>query len=317
MSGLEEGGLTRRRALAVGGSTLAGIMTAGAVGLPAVSEVSEAVASTGSRLPVKRIEEIVQLEGTVDNGVLDISVSREDIGNVHGPEGVVFTPDFEIHGDLFFQPLANGMALLNGDLALLPGELERFIDALIAHDITFQAFHQHFPDLMPMVWFMHFRKVGRPLEVARAIHAAIKTTATPLPQPPASTTTPLDVKRLESILHGSATVENGVVSVTVPRTDRVTLAGHHCRPQTGISTNIEFKPLGGSRANAVPDFSMTSQEVMPVMRTMRGMGWFVGCLYNQETAEKPQLFFSHQLKTGNAYQLAHEIRKGLNHTACA
>ena len=38
------------------------------------------------------------------------------------------------------------------------------------------------------------------------------------------------------------------------------------------------------------------------------------CLDNQETAEHPQLYFSHQLKSGDAYQLAHEIRLGLNHT---
>jgi hypothetical protein len=45
---------------------------------------------------------------------------------------------------------------------------------------------------------------------------------------------------------------------------------------------------------------------------MRGQGWDIGCLYNQETGERPQLFFSHQFKTGDPYQLAAEIRKGLN-----
>jgi hypothetical protein len=60
---------------------------------------------------------------------------------------------------------------------------------------------------------------------------------------------------------------------------------------------------------------MTSNETQAVMNTMRPRGWFVGCLYNQETDEYPQLFFSHQLKTGDAYQLAHEVRLGLNHTA--
>jgi hypothetical protein len=88
-------------------------------------------------------------------------------------------------------------------------------------------------------------------------------------------------------------------------------------PETGVSTSIEFKPLGGSRADVVPDFSMTADEVMPVMRVMRGMGWFVGCLYNQETDEHPQLYFSHQLKQGNAYELAHEVRKGLDRTKSA
>jgi Domain of Unknown Function (DUF1259) len=307
-------GLTRRRALAAGGSAAAGMM---ALRLP---DAARAASSTGGRrLPVKAIERIVQIPGTVSSGVLDITVSRDDIGHVHGPEGVIFLPDFEIHGDLYFQPLPGGRALLNGDLALKPDELERFIDALLAHGLVFQAFHQHLPDLSPMVWFMHFRGVGDPLALARAVHAAIATTATPLPQhPPANPSTPLDVKRLERILHGSATVgADGVVSATVPRTDHVTLGGVHCSPETGISTTIEFKPTGGSNADVVPDFSMKSSEVQPVMHVMRSMGWFVGCLYNQETDEQPQLYFSHQLKSGNAYQLAHEVRRGLDRTASA
>jgi hypothetical protein len=50
---------------------------------------------------------------------------------------------------------------------------------------------------------------------------------------------------------------------------------------------------------------------------MRRQGWFQGCLYNQETNEHPQLYFDHMLKVGNAYQLAHEIRRGLDLTDTA
>jgi Domain of Unknown Function (DUF1259) len=225
----------------------------------------------------------------------------------------VFTPDFEIHGDLYFQPLGH-LALLNGDLALKPEETNRFIDALLSHGLVFQAFHQHLIDLEPMVWFQHFRAVGHPLELARAIRAALEVTATPLPQPPASTSTPLDPERLAHILHGSATVSNGVVSVSVPRTDRILLGDVVLNPEAGVSTSIEFKPLGGDRAAAVPDFSLRAVEVERVMRVMRHKGWLVGCLYNQETDEHPQLYFSHMLKTGNAYRLAHQIRAGLDLT---
>jgi hypothetical protein len=53
---------------------------------------------------------------------------------------------------------------------------------------------------------------------------------------------------------------------------------------------------------------------MPVVRLMRQLGWFQGCLYNQETNEQPQLYFDHMLKAGDAYVLAHEIRRGLDLT---
>ena len=57
---------------------------------------------------------------------------------------------------------------------------------------------------------------------------------------------------------------------------------------------------------------MIASEVMPVTKVMRGKKWEIGCVYNQETDEQPQLYFSHQFKTGDAKQLAHEIRNGLD-----
>jgi hypothetical protein len=157
------------------------------------------------------------------------------------------------------------------------------------------------------------------LRLARAVKNVLDVTSMPFPQiPPAHPTTPLHAHRLATILHGDAEVgDEGVVSVTVDRTDRIVLAGVRVLPEANISTTIMFKPLShrGSRAWAAPDFSMTADEVMPVVTRMRRNGWFQGCLYNQETDEHPQLYFDHMLKAGDAYELAHEIRRGLDLTA--
>jgi hypothetical protein len=59
---------------------------------------------------------------------------------------------------------------------------------------------------------------------------------------------------------------------------------------------------------------MTATEVDPVCRTMRAAGFEIGCLYNQETGEHPQLYFAHMLATGAPQDLAVKIRKGLNLT---
>lgn len=56
-----------------------------------------------------------------------------------------------------------------------------------------------------------------------------------------------------------------------------------------------------------------ADEINPVVTTMQGMGWDIGCLCNQETDEFPQLYFSHEFKHGNPYQLAAEVRQGLDH----
>jgi hypothetical protein len=266
-------------------------------------------------LPVRKMGEIIGARGEPMNGVLPFALSRKDMGKVKGPSNVRFSPDFELNGDLFFQPLPDGEAFLNADMAFPSEEVNPFIAALIKNNLVVQAFHQHFP-MQPQVWFIHFRGKGKPLDLAKDVRTALNTTKIPLPQStPNNPQTPLDAERLAKILHGHASVgEGGVVTVRVLRTDPVDIEGIKANPQANISTNIDFLPLGGTQAAVVPDFSMRTKEVNPVInRMLSEFKWFQGRLYNQETGEHPQLYFDHMVKTGDAYQLAQEIRKGLDH----
>ncbi|WP_149263765.1 DUF1259 domain-containing protein [Actinomadura sp. K4S16] len=270
------------------------------------------------RLPVKAIEKILQADGHVSkSGVLEVDIDRKDLHVSGGQPRVKFKDGFQIQHELFFQSLGHGKAILNGDLVLRPREIQPVIDAFIAHGITFQAQHQHLYDLQPMVWFLHFRAVGNPIRLAGAARAVIAKTSTPLPQhSPPHPKTPLPVRKLAKVLGGDATVgENGIVTVTVPRTDRIRLGGVLVDPDLGVSTSVQFQPLRKGKAAVIPDFSMTSSETQPVISVMRRKHWQVGCLYNQETAEIPQLYFSHMFRVGDPVVLAKQIREGLNHTA--
>ena len=312
--------ISRRRALAVGSGLAASSVVSGA--LPSTSAARadrrKGHESQQGKLPVDAIEQILEAEGMVSKGVLSIDIERKDIGDVAGPLGVTFTPAFELDGSLTFQPLGYGRAFFNGDLALKPEETQPFIDAIIANGLIFQAFHQHYIEMSPNVWFIHWRGEGDPEQLARAVKKVLNVTSTPFPQmPPANPTTPLDPDRLASILHGSASVgDEGVVTVEIDRSDTIIIDGIQVSPEANISTNVQFKPLSssGSGAWVGPDFSMESSEVMPVVTLMRQQGWFQGCLYNQETDEHPQLFFDHMLKQGDAYEHAREIRRGLDLT---
>jgi hypothetical protein len=309
--------LTRRRALAVGGATAGGLLVAGSASGSAIAAAAT-VRKRHGRIPSAAIEQIVGAEGSVSGGVLGIGVSRGDIGTVRGPLGVQFPPSFEIGGDLTFQPLGAHRAFFNGDLALKASELNAVVDAILANGLVFQAMHQHYFDLDPMVWFVHFRGEADPLTLARRVRRVLDVTATPLPQTmPADPTTPLDHARLAKTLHGSSEIgEDGVVTITVNRRDRIVVDGVQVSPEANVSTNIEFLPLdaAGTRAAVAPDFSMTAAEVDPVCRRMRAAGFEIGCLYNQETAEHPQLYFSHMLAVGDPQDLAVRIRKALDVT---
>jgi hypothetical protein len=310
--------VSRRRVLALGGGVAAGTLLASAPDGVAAEARRPRVRKQAGKLPASQIQRIVGAQGTVTNGVLSIDIARDDLGPARGPLGVTQTGSFEIDGTLTFQPLGSNRAFFNGDLPLKPREVNPFIDALIANGLTFQALHQHFIELDPQIWFIHWRGVGEPLALAQAVHNVLKATSTPLPQTmPSNPKSPLDDKRLAKILHGSAQIgDHGVVTVNVSRRGRIVIDGVRVSPEANISTGIEFKPLSksGSQAAAAPDFAMTGHEVQPVVRTMRGQDWFVGCLYNQETSEAPQLYFSHMIKTGDAYALAAEIRLGLDRT---
>ncbi len=310
--------VSRRRALAIGGGVAGGLLAASpATGIAA----AHGHQSQQGRLPARQIQEIVQAEGTVTNGVLSIGISRDDIGDVKGPLGVTFTPAFEVDGALTFQPLGSHRAFFNGDLALKAEETNPFIDAILANGLVFQAFHQHYDQMDPQIWFIHWRGTGEPLHLARAVRNVLRATSTPLPQTmPPNPTTPLDAKRLGRILHGTPEIgDEGVVSVTVDRTDRILIDGIRVSPEANISSTIEIKPLdaSGRTAAVAPDFSMTSVGVQPVISVMRRQGFEVGCLYNQETGERPQLYFAHMLKTGDPYALAAQVRRGLDRTEVA
>jgi hypothetical protein len=279
--------------------------------------VVTAAGQTPPTLPVAQMETILGARGDVSHGVLGVDADRPDLRVRGGTEQVPFAAGFGIHHDLYFAPLSGDRAVFNGDIAVLPGEIQPAIDAILRHGLDFQGEHQHLYDLRPMVWFLHFRGTGTPLGLARAVRAVLDRTGTPLPQqPPAHQTTPLPAAELGHILHGDASVgENGVVTVVVPRTDRIVLGGVRIPAELNVSTNVEFEPLAGGRAAALPDFSMTSPEVRPVIATLRHAGWEIGCLYNQETDEQPQLYFSHAFATGDPVTLAHRIRAAVAHTA--
>jgi hypothetical protein len=323
MSGLD-GSISRRRALKLGGSVAGGLMAALSTMLPSsrlVAASTRTASSSIGSLPVKEIEQIMQAPGSVMDGVLDIQIERKDLHvtmRIPNDGEVPFKPEWENHGDFFFQPLGNGQAIMNGDFGgLLPNEIDPFIDKLLEGGLIFQALHQHFYDLFPQVYFIHMRGIGNPLQLAEAAIAAVKVTGTPLPQAsPAHPTTPLPAQTLGNILGAPASVGGaGVVSVEVPRRNTVILQGVPISPELNIATSIDFEPLGnGLLAAVAADFSMVSSEVQNVMRVMRQQGWVIGCLYNQETDEQPQLYFSHAVKVGNAIELAREVRRGLNQT---
>ncbi len=327
MSILQSGSnLTRRHALKLGAGMTGGMIAAATLAERWAFAQGELPAPDHHRRPgtfntapppdvQHEIESIVEAPGTVSNGVLSININRTDITGVT-VHGVPVTPEFLLNGTLVFQRLQGNQVMMNADMALRAKELDPFISAMIQNNIVFQAEHQHLYDLQPLVWFTHFRMKGRPDTVARAVKAALNVTSTPFPQTASKhPTTPLPAQEIGQILGAKPSImANGVIQYQIPRAESMMLGGAHINPYLNVESPVVFQPLhGGKMAAAVPDFGMIAPEINNVVGTMRRLGWDIGCLYNQETDEYPQLYFSHNFKTGNPIQLAHEIRQGFSH----
>ncbi|MBV9706089.1 MAG: DUF1259 domain-containing protein, partial [Chloroflexi bacterium] len=104
--------MTRRDVLI----TSAGVVGVGTVAalstgrFSAFAQHSEVPLVMGGELPVKQIEDIMQTNGTVMNGVLSLELDRNDL-HVTGPGGIPFKPAFELNGEFAFQPLGDGRAI--------------------------------------------------------------------------------------------------------------------------------------------------------------------------------------------------------------
>ncbi|MBW4038718.1 MAG: DUF1259 domain-containing protein [Acidobacteria bacterium] len=307
--------MTRRSALFLAAAAAGAALTPSALATP--PSASDHQFSPPPADVQHDLDAILQAKGKVSDGIYSIGIDRNDITDVT-LNGVSITPAFALGGGLYFQQNSDGTATMNGDFCFKANELNPVIKTLIQHDIFVQAEHQHMYDFTPIVWFLHFRAHGDARRIAKGFKAALATTSTPFPQtgPSKPPTSPLPADQIGKILGAKPSIHSGgVVKFNVPRAEQITLGGVPVSPYLNVAAPIAFMPHGGGQnAACIPDFGMIASEINPVIGLMQNHGWDIGCLYNQETDEHPQLYFSHQFKTGDAIQLAHEVRAGLNLT---
>ncbi len=318
----------RRRMLRAGAGSIGGLaaflpLAANAALEPDPNDVNVTASGTpfpcpikpGGTLPVKEIEQVMQTTGTVTGGVLDITLGRKDLV-VIGPGGFRFFPPFEPHHEFHFQSLETGEAFMNGEVAIVPAELNPTIAALFSTPLVFMANHQHYIGEQPQLFHHHFRGRGEAVELAQSAMKVVRATKTPLPQPkPKTPTTVLPAKQLGEILGGEVTIrEDGVVEVDVTRPEEFVEAGVFLLPHMDIQHAILFEPLntGGTLALCGPDYALRDAEVDPALRKSFLEGFQIHCLYNQHTELEPDLTFSHHLKSGEPLALARSVRKVLD-----
>jgi hypothetical protein len=275
----------------------------------------------GGKLPVQMIEDIMQTSGSMMDGVLIVSLDREDL-NVMGPDGHPFYPSFGLDHTFTFQSLANGQVFMNAEFTFTQSELQATMAAILSSPLELMGQHQHYIGEQPQTFHYHFRGRGDARTIATAAMSVVQATATPLPQPKnPNPKTPLPSEQIGAILGAKPSVmSDGVVQVLLRRPETFIEAGVVLRPYMNIFHQINFEPLDSSGGKALcgADYALRAGEVSPALQQSNlKEGFEVHCLYNQQTAIWPNLFFSHNLKAGDPIDLAHSVRRVLDVIAWA
>ncbi len=238
---------------------------------------------------------------------------RTDLHEVNA--GVTENPGMELNAEASFHQTAPGQTVMIGEATLRASEVNTFADRLQQGGITITALHKHIQDETPRLWWLHYWALGDPVKIARALHSALATTSIPLGQKPGvERPITLNTGALDRVIGSHGENVNGVWQYHIPVSQPVTdTRAHITLPYLmEASTLLMFQPLGGGRAAVNGDFTMTADQVNPVMHALRSHGLTIVELHNHMLYEQPRLFYLHFWKTGDATALAHDLRAALD-----
>jgi hypothetical protein len=127
-------------------------------------------AAAADDLPADAIQQAIGLKGTVNNGVLALSVPRPETIQMMG---VTLPPSMGMATAINFQSAGGGKVAATGDFVMLADEVNRVARQLRQHGIAITALHNHMLHGTPELYFMHFWGEGDATAIATGLKAAI------------------------------------------------------------------------------------------------------------------------------------------------
>jgi Domain of Unknown Function (DUF1259) len=261
------------------------------------------------------VEQAMGKIGTLNSGdVFKFGFPRRDLQII--ARGVAIKPTFALGSWIAFKSMGTE-AMVMGDLVLTTEEIAPVMKKLQQGGIEQSALHNHIPDPMPTILYMHISGQGNPVKMAKAIHEAISLTKTPFT---ASTSSPpaselgIDTKQIDKILGATGKVNGGVYQFNIPRAEKITENGMEIPPSMGTATVINFQPTGSGKAAITGDFVLLGQEVNSVIRTLQQNGIEVTALHSHMLNEDPRTMYLHFWANNDAVKLSQGLRLALDRT---
>jgi hypothetical protein len=267
-------------------------------------------------IDIELLKSELEMEGKVENGQFKITVPQNDLNVM--VDGFKIIPPMGLGSWIAFAP-TSGEPMIMGDIVVTEKDLKPVQQEIIKQGLTITAIHNHFVRNEPDVMYMHIGGMGSEKKLAKSVKAILdKVTeirgVNPSSAKISTVVNTLNTKLLDSILGFSGTMNNGVYKITIGRPD-VKLNEHGAPVSTFLGFNTWASWQGTSENAAVAgDFTMTADEVAPVIKALIENDIEVVALHNHMVHEDPRIFFLHYWGVGQAEKLAKGLRKALDQT---
>lgn len=249
---------------------------------------------------------------TLSGDVYKVGFPRKDLHVV--VDGVDIKPGLALGSYAAFKQYG-GSTMMMGDLVLLASEVEPVMKSLEAGGLQTTALHNHLLGASPMVFYMHYEGIGDAAKLATALKLALQSSATPL-GPPGAPASPQPVwfeTPVEQALGHQGKVSGGVLSISVPRAIDETLGGMTIPAAMGTAQAMNFQDAGNGKIATTGDFSLTANEVAPVIRALRDHNVDVEALHMHMLDDNPRLFYLHWWAVGDPATVAGGLKAALDH----
>jgi hypothetical protein len=271
------------------------MVTAAAIGAAVASALVGGFAGTVNAqqpLDTAAIQQAIGKGGQLSGDVYKVTFPRSDLHVTR--DGVVIKTGLALTGWAAFKAVGSE-AVTHGDLAVKEGEVNPVVAKLRAEQIEVTAIHNHLLGESPRVMYVHFWGRGPAARLAASLKAALALTTTPpaaAPASPGSEDVP-GAAQIQQILGLKGTVTGGVLGLSKPRPEPITMMGVTLPPSMGMATSMNFQAADDGQVASTGDFVLTGDEVNPVISALTAHGIEVTALHNHMIHGSPELYFMH------------------------
>lgn len=267
-----------------------------------------------------QFEEITGLRGTYNASekTFKVSFPRDDIKVT--VDGSVLDPFMGLTSWVTFIQMNDNNFMAMGDFVLFQDEVNPVLTSFLNNQVDVTALHNHFFYDHPKVYFMHIEGMGDLKALATSVEAALEVKRKirqKNPQPSNGfggfdvSTNAIELSELEKVFGIKGQAKAGMAKFVFGRSANV----HNFKVGSEMGVNT-WAAFGGTNDKAIVDgdFAVLSNELKPVLTTLRDGGINIVALHNHMSEETPRMFFLHYWGKGNASDLAKTIKLALSKT---